>query len=252
MNSHQLPAGALAITIRGISCLLLPDRGVFFPAIKTLLIADVHIGKAATFRSLGVPVPGGTTQLNLNRISALITSSGATSLYILGDFFHGPMANQAGIVDELRRWREQYSDTKMTLIGGNHDAKTGPLHAAFGMAFEPAPYLLSLNDNVQFRLLHEPVNNNQQLNEFSFAGHLHPVQRIQGRADSARLPCFWLHPNQLVLPAFGEFTGGHPVQWQENQQVFVTDSAVVHDITAVVAHESSRRSLLRKGFRSHR
>ena len=30
---------------------LLPERAVFAPAAKTLFVADLHLGKAATFRS---------------------------------------------------------------------------------------------------------------------------------------------------------------------------------------------------------
>ncbi len=235
-----MPTGALEIEIKAIPCWLLPDRAVFFPTIKTLLIADVHIGKAATFRSLGVPVPSGTTRLNLDRISTLITSTDATSVYILGDFFHGPMANQASIVNDLCNWRTQHSAIAITLVGGNHDAKTGPLHNVIDMAFQAAPFFLSLSNNVQFCLLHEPIPNNMPSGQFAFAGHLHPVQRIRGRVDSARLACFWLQEHQLILPAFGEFTGGHPVQWQPNQQVFVTDTESVHDITAVLAHENRK------------
>ncbi len=241
MNLPLLAKGAAQIAIRTIPCWLLPDRAVLFPTVKTLLIADVHIGKAATFRSLGVPVPSGTTQLNLDRISTLITDTGATSLYILGDFFHGPMANQVDIVEQLCNWRARHGTTNITLIGGNHDAKTGPLQSKIGIAFEAAPFCLPVSDKVQFLLLHEPLGADIQPPEvFSFAGHLHPVQRLKGRVDSARLPCFWLQPNQLILPAFGEFTGGHPVQWQADQQVFVTDATSVHDITALVAHEKRK------------
>ena len=42
------------------------------------------------------------------------------------------------------------------------------------------------------------------------AGHLHPVCRLSGPArDGLRLPCFVIEPGQLILPAFGAFTGGH-------------------------------------------
>jgi uncharacterized protein len=239
-----LPAwatGALETTIQTTPFWLLPDRAVFFPVNQTLLVADVHIGKAATFRSLGVPVPNGTTRSNLARLTRLLEQTSATTLYILGDFFHGPVANQAGIVDELRLWRRHHDSVQIVLIGGNHDAKSGPIQNEIGIAFERAPLTLMLGQGVFIRLLHEPETIPSDV--FSFAGHWHPVQRLMGRVDSARLPCFWQQANQLILPAFGEFTGGHPVQWEPGQQVFVTDSQSVYDVTTIVAqaHRKKRR-----------
>ena len=43
------------------------------------------------------------------------------------------------------------------------------------------------------------------------AGHLHPTLRLRGPArDALRTPCFGWGDGQLVLPAFGAFTGTAP------------------------------------------
>ena len=54
-------AGAASFVCRGERLHLLPERAVWWPAAGLLLVADVHLGKAATFRRLGQPVPAGTT-----------------------------------------------------------------------------------------------------------------------------------------------------------------------------------------------
>ena len=36
---------------------LLPGRAALLPASRTLLVSDIHLGKAATFRQAGIPVP---------------------------------------------------------------------------------------------------------------------------------------------------------------------------------------------------
>ena len=41
-------------------------------ASRTLFVADLHLGKSATFRARGLPVPSGTTQDNLRRLAALV------------------------------------------------------------------------------------------------------------------------------------------------------------------------------------
>ena len=38
------------------------ERALFWPAQATLFVADVHLGKAATFRAGGVPLPRGGTR----------------------------------------------------------------------------------------------------------------------------------------------------------------------------------------------
>jgi len=48
---------------------------------------------------------------------------------------------------------------------------------------------------------------------FFICGHIHPSFRIKGPArQQITVPCFWLRPGCLILPAFGSFTGSHPVQ----------------------------------------
>ena len=57
-------SGAM-VQVAGESLLLLPEKAIYWPRERMLIIADIHFGKAAAFRSLGVPVPRGTTSENL-------------------------------------------------------------------------------------------------------------------------------------------------------------------------------------------
>ena len=52
---------ALNVHVAGEDLLLLPEKAVYWPAEQMLIVADIHFGKAASFRALGVPVPRGTT-----------------------------------------------------------------------------------------------------------------------------------------------------------------------------------------------
>ena len=45
------------VTIAGERLQLLPQRALLWPARALLMVADAHFGKAARFRTLGVPVP---------------------------------------------------------------------------------------------------------------------------------------------------------------------------------------------------
>jgi hypothetical protein len=64
---------------------------------------------------------------------------------------------------------------------------------------------------------------------YVLAGHWHPCVRVEGRAlDRLRLPCFWFGEAVGVLPAFGEFTGMHPIRRTEGDRVYaVAEGQVV-------------------------
>ena len=55
---------------------LLPQRAAFLPEFGVLLVADVHLGKAVSFRRLGVPVPAGTTAETLSLLDQCLAFTG--------------------------------------------------------------------------------------------------------------------------------------------------------------------------------
>ena len=69
--THANPAGACPLTLPcGTVLWLLPGRAVWWPQARSLFVADVHFGKAASFRHAGQPVPTGTTADNIARLDA--------------------------------------------------------------------------------------------------------------------------------------------------------------------------------------
>ena len=71
---------------------LLPGRAAFLPSSATLLVADLHLGKAATFRKAGIPVPEGSAQADLARLARLVRETSARRLVIVGDLLIAPYA----------------------------------------------------------------------------------------------------------------------------------------------------------------
>lgn len=184
---------------------LLLGRAVLLPEHQALLVADVHLGKAATFRQLGVPVPAGTTQDNLNRLTALMLAHQPAHLVFLGDLLHARAAHNPDLLQALAAWRSQHAAVGMTLVRGNHDDRAGDPPASLNIAVVDEPWAMG-----RFSLCHHPQTVAGQL---VIAGHVHPVVHLQGKGrDRARLPCFHCEGGVLTLPAFGTFTGGHPVK----------------------------------------
>jgi len=65
-------ARSIDLDVGGTAWRALPERAALWLQPRWLVVADAHVGKAATFRARGVPVPEGTTQANLARLTALI------------------------------------------------------------------------------------------------------------------------------------------------------------------------------------
>jgi DNA ligase-associated metallophosphoesterase len=217
----------LSIHVAGQTLHLAPERAAFWDEGRTLLIADAHFGKAATFRASGIPVPHGTTQDNLDRLDALIARWPVERIVFLGDFLHAAPANAAHTLDAIARWRHAHASIAMTLVRGNHDARAGDPPARLGIDIVDESHVVG-----PFSMRHHPVPCERG---YVLAGHLHPGFRLGGRAgDGVRLPCFWFGDERGsrvgVLPAFGAFTGTWIVDAQPDDRVFVVAPDRVHAV----------------------
>ena len=180
---------------------LLPERALWWPARGLLFVADLHIGKAATYRALGQPVPGGTTQENLARLDTLIARHAPSGIVFLGDFLHAAQARTPQVLAALDAWRARHAGLVLTLVRGNHDSRAGDPPATLGIEVVDEPHRIG-----PFACCHHPQT---QPGLFVLAGHVHPVCGLSGPGrDRMRLPCFVQDGEQAILPAFGEFTGG--------------------------------------------
>jgi len=201
---------------------LLPQRAVYLPSQQTLLVADAHLGKAVSFRRLGVPVPEATTDETLERLAQAIAATGARQVVFLGDLLHSARSRAAATMAAVARWRERHAGLALTLVRGNHDSQAGDPPAAWGVTCVNGPLLLGLGG---LALAHHPES---VPGRYVVAGHLHPAALVGGRGrDRLRLPCFHFGPAVGVLPAFGAFTGMHVMPRAPGDRVYVVAGDVV-------------------------
>jgi DNA ligase-associated metallophosphoesterase len=201
---------AQRLDLTGQSLWLLPERAAWHAASRTLFIADLHLGKSASFRARGLPVPSGTTQDNLQRIAMLVAAHAAERIVFLGDLLHSRDAQRASAMAPLQAWRDAHPALRCVLVRGNHDSHAGdpPPSLAFEIVDEPWP----VPDAPGLLACHHPQ---RIAGGTVLAGHWHPAVVLRGPAhDHERLACFCHIPGDddgaLVLPAFGAFTGSSP------------------------------------------
>lgn len=219
-------AGTLAREIRGETLLLHPERALSWPSRRMLVIADTHFGKGSVFARHGIPVPGGTDTLDLQRIGSLLQTTGSERLLVVGDFVHGLVAPGGAVAAELDAWIEDLHPVQLWLVTGNHDRSAArgwqPRVAWRGAELDEGP----------FRFTHDADRLPPAATEpFRIGGHIHPVVAIGARGKRRlRVPVFWERADALVLPAFGLFTGGYRIGGREGGRAFAADAERVMEV----------------------
>ncbi len=213
---------AREVTIGGEAVLLLPQKAVYWPREKMLIIADIHFGKAASFRAKGIPVPRGTTTQNLDALDELMALHDTAQVMFLGDFLHARAAHAPATLAAMLAWRHTHRELRLLLVRGNHDRHAGDPAATLGIEMADEPYQVG-----PFAFCHHP---DIAADGYVLAGHVHPVYLLSSRLDSLRLPCFLAGQTRMILPSFGAFTGGFVVAPKPGERVWVSSGEAVHSV----------------------
>lgn len=213
---------ACAVELAGEEVLLLPQKALYWPAERSLLVADIHFGKAASFRALGVPVPRGTTSENLAALDALLRAYDTRRIVFLGDFLHAKAAQAVATLQAMLAWRRRHLELELLLVRGNHDRHAGDPSELLQVAMVDEPFACG-----PFALCHHP---DLVCDGYVIAGHVHPVYHLRSARDALRLPCFLLGNRRTILPAFGAFTGGHSLIPLSSDKVYVVADELVFPI----------------------
>jgi uncharacterized protein len=211
------------VEVGGAELQLLPGKAMWWPAEATLLVADAHIGKAVSFRRLGVPVPEATTGGTLDALDALLAAHDARRIVFLGDLLHSRHAHAPDTLAAFAAWRALRPEIELVLVRGNHDDRAGDPPPAWGVHCVDEPFALPGAPGLA--LCHHPE---PRRGVYVLAGHDHPCITVGHGIDRLRLPCFHLGARVGVLPAFGTFTGMHPIRRRAGDRVFVVADNAVH------------------------
>lgn len=215
----------MRIDVGGVELQLLAGKAAWWPGERTLLVADAHIGKAVSYRRLGVPVPEATTGGNLDAIDALLAVHDARRIVFLGDLLHSRNARDPATLNAVAAWREQRSGLELVLVRGNHDDRAGDPPASWDVHCVDEPF--TLPGAPQLALCHRPL---PCRGAYVLAGHHHPCVTVGHGIDRLRLACFHFGERVGVLPAFGAFTGMHPIERAPADRVFVVADNAVHKL----------------------
>ncbi|MCE5316145.1 MAG: ligase-associated DNA damage response endonuclease PdeM, partial [Parachlamydia sp.] len=176
---------------------LLPGKAVFWQEEKILILADLHLGKAATFRAAGIPVPEGSMEADLLHLEQLLDQHQAERCIIVGDLVH----HHSGLTDHTLQAMEKTickGRLPVDLVAGNHDRA---LISAFKKD-RVRDWPIQLHGEKllipPFAFIHHPV---VIPGYYSLCGHLHPKVAVKLGRNQQFYPCFIFGSQFAVLPA---------------------------------------------------
>ncbi|THV58599.1 ligase-associated DNA damage response endonuclease PdeM [Chryseobacterium candidae] len=208
------------ISIGNETFILTNQRAAFWQKEKALILSDLHIGKTAHFRKNGIALPNHIMKSDLERLSALIEYFQPEKFVVVGDLLH---AGDNSDVDEFCTWKNQYPDIQFYLIEGNHDRISETLEKK--LCFHHKSEWLEIDD---ITFIHDF---DASRSGFQITGHIHPGIVLNSAVKNIRLPCFALSSNQLLLPAFSEFTGLDTKNLPKKSAFFVFTDAEIYEIS---------------------
>ncbi|MFD2942368.1 ligase-associated DNA damage response endonuclease PdeM [Flavobacterium notoginsengisoli] len=183
------------IQLKNENFILHSSGAIFWEKQKTVIISDVHLGKVTHFRKHGIAIPQNTVSENFRKITAVLDHFLPEKIIFLGDLFHSTKNAEWNLFEE---WLSNHKQ-ETYLITGNHDIIDESHYKKIGVIVTE---ILEIDD---FFFTHHPT---EKENLFNFSGHIHPGIILRGLGlQTLKLRCFFCKPNQIILPAFGEFTG---------------------------------------------
>ncbi|WP_445383303.1 ligase-associated DNA damage response endonuclease PdeM [Robiginitalea sp. IMCC43444] len=196
------------VDINGEAMELHPWGALFWKDRKLLVISDVHLGKIMHFRKYGAAVPQAAIYENFKRLDVLYQTFQPETICFLGDLFHSHINKEWELFEQ---WVSN-CPAALELIVGNHDIISPLRYEALGVR------LYKELQRGPFTFTHHPTDSTAG---FNISGHIHPAVRLGGHGrQRLRLSCFFLRQNQLILPAFGNFTGSHVLELTATDRAF--------------------------------
>ena len=189
--------------------LYLDGRGcIYWPQKKSLIISDLHLGKARAFDQHGFNLPDYEADETLAKLQTLLAEYQPTRLILLGDSFHTTSSwDELSIKQKNKLSSITQAIPECIWILGNHDPNIP--RSLVGLRKQQLSY-----ENII--LTHDYLVEQRP----QIIGHFHPKTKVSLGRKTIRCSCFIQTKNTLILPAFGSFTGGLDIESSDFKNMF--------------------------------
>ena len=170
------------------------DGILFWLEKKIAIVSDLHLEKGSSFASSGQFIPPFDSEETLKKLINFVKTHEVQTIILLGDTFHdrGALNRMSSKVKSI--FDSLVENYEIIFVLGNHENK---MKSAFIKFYER--YIV---DDIHF--LHEAVLEKK----YQISGHFHPVASLKINSKLITGKCLIHSENHIIMPAFGEFTGG--------------------------------------------
>ncbi|HKY94192.1 MAG TPA: ligase-associated DNA damage response endonuclease PdeM [Kiloniellales bacterium] len=186
----------LALELCGTALAVDPEGALWWPERRLLAVADLHLEKASSLARRGHLLPPYDTRATLARLARLVERHRPALLLCLGDSFHDVEGPERLAAEDRAALVAIAAITELLWVEGNHDP--GTLPEGLGRLVEEIAF-----GPLLFR--------HQAARDFAggeVSGHYHPKATVFGGLRRVTGRCFVTDGRRLILPAFGQLTGG--------------------------------------------
>ncbi len=188
--------GAAHFHLNGAALVADLSGALWWPARRTVVVADLHLEKGSGFARRGSLLPPYDTRTTLERLGDTLARLEPERVICLGDSFHDEAAAERMTTGDGAALARLAAAHDWIWICGNHDP-TPPARWGGRAAAE------IVDGPLVFR--HEALAG-RVAGEVS--GHFHPVAGLSVRGRHVGGRCFAVGRRRVILPAFGAYAGG--------------------------------------------
>ena len=170
------------------------DGVLFWLEKKIAIVSDLHLEKGSSFASSGQFIPPFDSEETLKKLINFFKTHEVQTIILLGDTFHdrGALNRMSSKVKSI--FDSLVENYEIIFVLGNHENKMKSPYIKF--------YERYIVDDIHF--LHEAVLEKK----YQISGHFHPVASLKINSKQITEKCLIHSENHIIMPAFGEFTGG--------------------------------------------
>lgn len=217
--------GSLDITIMDQELMLLAEKAMYWKDSNTLVVSDLHLGKSGHFRKHGIAVPESVNTSNIQKLDHLIQLLRPVKIIFLGDLFH---SHYNAEFDGFKDWRKTHSGIEMILTIGNHDIISANEFEKIGLecvnTYQMGPFIFMHDQQTKTKADFYPIS-----------GHIHPAVKLRARGrQNIYTPCYYVGDSNILLPAFGTFTGTHFIEPGQNDLIFAIVGHEVINVSSLI------------------